>query len=501
MKKMFRVLLSLLMIAVMLMTTCAIALAEEPTTIRIMSTSHVTAPISTDMLTMQVLAQKFNVKLEFELVPEGDYTEKINAVLAGGDLPDLFYAPTTVMGQYYEYGIVRQLDELLEKKGQNFLAAVEKIGVERNILSDDGHYYYVPYLDESAILECCGWMNVDMMEECGIESLPTTYDELISVLETFKAHYGADSGYIPMSNGPWYTVQQPIYYAYNTWNSWVSVNDEDGYVFGPYAYQERTKAAVSLMNKLYTEGLLDSEFITRDADAINALAAEGKIGYFVTWADHASAIAEGGSYGCRYVPVPALETDLGTKGVGCKGATGQPMYISATCSDEKAELIMEMLDYIYSEEGMLLFDFGVEGDTYEMVDGKPQLTEKVLGHELGELNGRRSFGMEPQGFPHYATWEGWKSVLWDETIEVTEANEPYVAPQQPNLTGTVEEETELAQIMGDITAYTDTTLAEFIVGTRDIDTEWDAFIAQLEAMNIKRASEIQAAKFQRWLNR
>lgn len=495
--------LSSLICLALILTCClgGVAVAEEytPLTISLMTVKHVTAPISNEMLTIKAVEEKFNVTFDLQLIAESDYEEKFNTVLAGGDLPDVFYASPSTMSQYYDTGIVRVLDDLLAEYAPNIIDQWESHGLTRNVKSDDGHYYYTTYIDESAGMECCGWINKTLLDECNLE-VPTSYDELYEVLKVFKETYG--DGFVPMACGPWYNLDEPIYYAFGTYDEWIYYNDTDGYVYGPYAYAEQTKAALTWMNKCYEEGLIDAEYMTRSSDDVNALCADNKVGYMVTWADHAAAIAEGGSYGTNFVPVPVLDNTLGTaKYVGNKSATGTPMYVSASASDEVVQRWLEIINYIYSEEGIRLFDWGVEGDTYEMVDGAPQLTAKVLESDLGELNGRRSFGMEPQNFPHLATWEGWSAVLWDCTVEVTDANADYVRPQAPNLTGSFEEETELANIMGDIKNYTDTTLAQFITGDKDIETEWDAYIADLEKMGIERASEIQAVKFQRWLAR
>lgn len=495
-----RIISTLVCLALILCLGC-VATAEEypPLTIRLMTIKHSTAPISNEMLTIQALAEKFNVTFEFELIAEQDYDEKLNTILAGGSMPDVFFAKPSTMSQYYDAGIVRVLDDLLAQYAPNILEQWEAHDLLRNVKSDDGHYYYTTYIDESSSMECCGWINKTLLDECNLE-IPTSYDELYEVLKIFKDTYG--EGFIPLAQGPWYYVDKPIYYAFGTFNGWIYLNDTDGYVYGPYAYAEETKAALTWMNKCYEEGLLDAEYLTRSADDINALCAENKIGYMNTWADHAAVVAEGGSYGVNYVPIPVLDNTLGTaKYVGNKSATGTPMYISSDASDEVVQRWLEIVNYIYSEEGIMLFDWGIEGDTYEMVDGVPQLTAKVLESDLGELNGRRSFGMEPQNFPHLATWEGWSAVLWDCTVDVTNANADYVLPQNPNLTGTFEEESELANIMGDIENLTKTSLEQFITGAKDIETEWDAYIADLEKMGIERASEIQAAKFQRWLAR
>src|SRR5690606_1571608 len=39
---------------------------------------------------------------------------------------------------------------------------------------------------------------------------------------------------------------------------------------------------------------------------------------------------------------------------------------------------MEYFDYWWTEEGRRLLNFGIEGETYTMVDGKPKFTETVM---------------------------------------------------------------------------------------------------------------------------
>lgn len=61
-------------------------------------------------------------------------------------------------------------------------------------------------------------------------------------------------------------------------------------------------------------------------------------------------------------------------------ASQAPGYIAITKkvqSEEKLKKILSWFDYLYSEEGALLMNYGTEGDTYTMVDGQPEFTEKI----------------------------------------------------------------------------------------------------------------------------
>lgn len=476
--------------------------AGDPFHISFMTTEFVNAPTSMEQLTWKTMGETLGIYLDFELISgtAEEYNEVLNLRLTSGDLPDLFYAPISVVAKYYTQGVVRQLDELLESNGRNVLAAIEEAGITKNSRADDGHFYAVPLIEESSTMECGGWINKRWMDACGITEVPTTTDELYDVLVKFKETM--PEGTIPLTRGPWYELADQFFRYFGTYHhrNWVMYNEDDGYVYGPYYYKEEMRDALTYLHKLYDEKLLDQEYIDRDDESLRALSINDETGFFITWSDHAPAVCAGGSDGTDYIPVPPLKAPNGNCYTGIKPAKGMSFSISGKASDETAEKVMEMLDYIYGPEGETLFCWGVEGETYTIVDGEPQFVDAIMNHEIGALNGRRTFGIEPVTAPHIATWEGWAAVLTPECVAQVEMGLPYIMPQQPELVGTEEEETELANIMADVEKYTKDSLAQFITGGRPM-SEFDQFIADLEGMNIQRAHEINAAKFQRWMDR
>jgi putative aldouronate transport system substrate-binding protein len=54
-----------------------------------------------------------------------------------------------------------------------------------------------------------------------------------------------------------------------------------------------------------------------------------------------------------------------------------------------------------------------------------------------------------------------------------------------------EENREYASLYTDISTYASERLTQFITGVANIDTEWDAYVAQIKAMGIDRCVEIQ----------
>ena len=50
---------------------------------------------------------------------------------------------------------------------------------------------------------------------------------------------------------------------------------------------------------------------------------------------------------------------------------------------EDPEKVAQFLNYGYTKEGHMLYNFGIEGESYEMVDGKPIYTDYVLNNPDG----------------------------------------------------------------------------------------------------------------------
>ena len=124
-----------------------------------------------------------------------------------------------------------------------------------------------------------------------------------------------------------------------------------------------------------------------------------------------------------------------------------------------------------------------------------------MDNPAGPLDGRRQFGVNPVSFLHVSEWEGWLGVLPEYVMMIAANTADSVAPAQPLLSSTVDEEIELANLMTDIKKYVDSQLPLFINGTLNTESDFDAFIAQLEKMGIKDAKAIKDAQFQRWQNR
>ncbi|WP_277679668.1 hypothetical protein [Gracilibacillus dipsosauri] len=179
--------------------------------------------------------------------------------------------------------------------------------------------------------------------------------------------------------------------------------------------------------------------------------------------------------------------------------------VAISGSAENPEEIAKWLDYAYSEDGHMLFNFGIEGESYEMIEGYPTYTEEITNNPeglpmtqaLGKFI-RASYGgplIQDKRYleQYYELPEQKEAVeLWSESAE-NDIN-------MPPITLNARESEEFNAIMSDLDTYYDETVIRFIMGEEPLDN-FDEFVATLQGMGIERAIELQQSALDRYIAR
>ena len=144
---------------------------------------------------------------------------------------------------------------------------------------------------------------------------------------------------------------------------------------------------LTMMNKWYMEGLVDKDFFVKSGWRADAeLITKGETG---AWDDglYMQEIYQQAS-GNPDFEMAALAPPV--KNAGDQVHLGRYDFIvrpinslAITTECDNPEAAVKWVDYLYSEEGSMLACYGIEGETYEMVDGKPQLTDLILKNPDG----------------------------------------------------------------------------------------------------------------------
>lgn len=488
-------------------------IVDEPTTLSYFVADDSNAAIMTtdwnDNEFYQEMERRTGVHLEFEMVSSADYQTNFNLMIASGNLADMIY----VGASYYAEGVDAAIDDgyfldltdLVDEYMPNY-EKVRTSDVQYELLSttDSGRLGAVYELRQSKQGPWLGlWIRQDWLDDLGLET-PVTFDDYHEVLTAFKNEKGATAPLIlnfSGSDGEFGTMSGGL----NVLNSWQL--DETGKVnFGPY--MDAWKEYVTIMHQWYTEGLIDPDFMATDertADMAKVVTgASGVFAALYTMPSVYEAASEDPNMNLAPVNPPVMnEGDEGHIRLRDSYTSGNT---AISADSENWEVALRWLDYLYTEEGALLANYGVEGDTFEFDEnGEPVFTDKILNNENGWTMTQTvaSYLCPSAGI---ANWSDWTRELAgvpekdQACYDVwSEFSDDWRLPSSVTLTQ--DESTERAALYADISTIVKEQTAQFISGALDIEENWDAYISALEASGMERAIEITQAAYDRYLAR
>ncbi len=495
MKKLVAIMMTVLMIAAL----APMAMAED--TVLTFATTWSGGPNAveaTDSVYMQVWMEKTGIKVQ--AVPASDEQLATNPVKP--DIIQVFNTGATMGSDVYSlitYGDIIPLNDLFAAGyGENYRAWLEKIpGADKMVKNDDGIYpaFYMLRAADSPKSFSGMLIRQDWLDELGLE-MPKTLADWDNVLRAFKEKKGATL------SGMWAGLQG-LEYAFVVTDTFFY--DDTTVKFGPI--EDNYKEFLTQFNAWYKDGILDPDIFTESADAVYAKIANGEIGalFGYTGSTFNKILTMDADVASAWVPAPvAVYSEETPKNVAFKTAPMQTtgFMISADCKNP--ELAAQFIDWIYSDEGTLLSNFGVEGESFEYVDGVPTFTEYVTNNPDGySRTDALSIYAGEANKPFVVTREG---LMAGYTTDVQQASltawmdEENPIREIPTLTFTADEQDEISRIMTDITTYVSENRVNFIYGNRSLD-EFDAFRDAIKGMGIERALEIYQAAFDRYLAR
>lgn len=443
------------------------------------------------------VAKKTNITLKTtNSTNVSDASLMLNTMLASGELPDMiiFSNIKKYAEQYGKEGAFVPIDELISDDTPNIKAQFERPEVKNFITATDGHVYYVPKILPGNI-PANGWfIRQDWLDKLGLKA-PTTVDEYYEVLKAFR-----DKD--PNGNGK--ADEVPFFCRFKNADGLLEMQNvpagwgiKDGNVCYYPATQE-FKDAISLVAKWYAEDLIDKEIFTRGSKSREKLFGENLGGsthdYFGTTAQFNDLLAES-------VPgfkVVAIEP-VGGKEYTTRAITHTGGAVISAASTKK-EVAIRFLDYLYSEEGSRFMNFGIEGQQYDMKDGKPYYNDSILHGNDTAINELASVGA-CSDFPFIQDFWYEEQWLTEEALKgfkLYKDTKCCVEPF-PTLSYTDEELDRFTILETNITTYVEEYKQKWIMGSENIEATFDAYVKGLEKMGIKEFEEIQQKAYDRYM--
>lgn len=472
----------------------------------------VTLKSNAEMALYKELEKITGTKVEFQHPPDGQATEQFNLMLASGDLPDVIEHTwsSSQPDKAIAEGKIIRLNELIEQYAPNLSKIfAERPYIKKEVMSADGNIFVFPLIGDDPRLSVFAGllMRKDWLDKLQLE-VPTTIDEWENVLTAFRDR--DPNGNNERDEIPFLYEKVRMEYSYafiGAFGITFSFFPDQGRIrFGPY--EPPYKDFLALMNKWYEAGLIDKDYMTVDSKLQTAKVTNEQLGSLPAW------LYSGlGSYmdlmkdknpdfRMTGVPFPAMEAG-GPLPLGFRDPIFYGIGAAISASAPNPEQIVAWLDYGYGEEGHMLYNFGIEGDSYTMVDGKPQFTDLILNNPNGlsvtDALGQYSVSNSRGPFEFNAD-ANQQLMTWDEQREA-QVNWSKVdfSKLMPTTYLTAEEEAEYSVIMADLETYREEMTNKFIMGALSLD-KFDDYIATLKKMGIEQAIQIKQAAYDRYMN-
>lgn len=468
-----------------------------------------------EMTVYKEMEKRTGVKVEFQHPPVGQEKDQFNLLITGKKLPDVIeYGWTGYPGgpeKAIKDGKIIKLNDIIEKHAPNLQKILnENPDWRKQVVTDEGSIYGFPFLrgDDYLLVSNGIALRQDWLDKLNMK-MPETIDEWHAVLTAVK------NGDL---NGNGKADEIPLLISKNDMGGSVAflgsfgVNYDFYHVDGKVNYgpiQPEYKQFLTVMNQWFKEGLLDPDFAVTDSKLKDAKVTGNQL--FATVMSTGSGIGNYTSLvkdkipGFKLAAAPFPVVNKGDKKLWSAKTYNFSGGVAAAISTSNAnpEATAKWLDYAYSEEGKMLFNFGLEGLSYNMVNGNPVYTDEVLNpkdmsvahamarHVRANFNG--PFVQDKRYMEQYASLPEQK-----ESIEIW--SEPTNERKLPPVTPTSDESSKFASIMNDVNTFKDEMFNKFIMGAEPLDN-FDKYVKTIESMGIQEAIKIQQAALERYNKR
>jgi putative aldouronate transport system substrate-binding protein len=404
-------------------------------------------------------------------------------------------------------GAFQPLNRLIDQHAPHLKAFLaENPLIARSITAPDGNIYYIPYVPDGTVSRGW-WIRQDWLDKLGLKT-PQTVDELHDVLVAFRDRDPNGNGKkdeVPYFNAWEYGVYRLVVLwgarssGSNTKMDWIV---ENGKIVHPFT-EERFKFAIQHVAQWYAEGLIDKEIFTRKARSREQLLSANLGGVTQDWFASTSTYNDPRSIPSR-VPgfkfaVMAPPADIHGRRFeedSRKLVTPDGWAISYT--NQHAVETIKLFDFYFSPIGRRLSNFGVEGQQYTLVDGKPTFKKSMLSNgkpinsQLWAVGAQIPIGFR-QDYAYEAQWTFPAGLAGREMY----LRGNYILPQFPGVNMTPKERLVYDRYYPELLTYMDEMAQNWVLGSKDVDKTWDSYQRQLDRLGYHKVLAVMQSAYDR----
>ncbi len=324
--------------------------------------------------------------------PGGENKQKISIMIASGDYPDLFYAREDQSMLINERALI-DLTSLIDKNGENLKKLYGPyINRLRYSLEDKSIYQVGSYGVNDQYIEPISGFQLQhaVVKELGYPEL-RTLEDYENAIRLYKEKHPTIDGQP--------TIGMSV--CADGWRIRISVTNPASFATGQngddgewYIDQNTNKAVFHLsrpeekeyfrwLNHMYNSGLLDPESFVQKYEQYSAKIASGRVLGLsdANWEFSLpqSILKSEGKYDRMYGTYPITLSEKYINKAYMTGGYDGGWGIGITISCKNPQRAIEFLDWMASDEGQILCNWGIEGVNYQVVDGKRTIADEEWG--------------------------------------------------------------------------------------------------------------------------
>jgi putative aldouronate transport system substrate-binding protein len=464
----------------------------------------------TGLLVLDKIQEVTNIHFDITPVNGAAEQDNFNLMIAGGSYCDIIssmaYYSTGLEGAVEE-GIIQDLAEPIRENCPIYWSYLsDNLATLMGAYTDSGYMPTLCVVLPEVGQEVNGMvLRQDWLDEFGM-TMPQTYDDLYDYLDRAKTDKNAIFEMVNTDG-----MAPDLAYGLNI--------DLDGYEvvdgevsFGPA--QDSFEDYLVFMNKLYTAGIISQDFFSSTAEDLSSTArldfGLGTNSFLNTSANNTSDVMMNvteDTFQMAVMPYVTLdgttENHIGPYTLTTTLKDDDAWAISADCKN--VEPILELVEFLYSDEGYILTNYGVEGESFEYDEnGDPQYTDLVINNPDGLSYFFASYVYATNAasgfFPYIndmsRTFYDFNDNQWQvyedlKTLSDCTYNYPTFAVMSSD------EATTYNSIESDLSTYMDSAILEFITGANDIETNFDSYVETLYSMGLQDMVDIKQAAYDR----
>jgi len=467
-----------------------------------------TAPPIGEVPIVVELMEYANVEIEWIDWPSSVLSERMALAFNTGDYPDaVFGAWVMNMGHVMNFssqGMLVPIDPYFTPEIMpNWTRLItERPSWRTGLTTPDGHVYSLASLAELSLrpIQDAHIINRTWLDRLGLD-MPTTTDELKDVLIAFRdAGDELGSEVIPMSLH-WNNHIRGQHSIMGWWGHagmhGGGFNIRDGQVVWD-AVQPEYKEMIQFLSELHAEGLLDQEIFTQTNATYLAKILrdyDQMVGVFVDWCiGYPRNTNIDSEYEFELIPPLRAHPDVEPRWQARVTPITANMGFMMTDAADPAlrPYILSFIDLFYDTEISIRNFYGevdhniyhVEGIYWNFVHGASQ---PMSEREQLVMTNRGLWGVLEEEFAWHTVTQ---TQEWN--LETIDMYYDYMNPTPfVSLWAYPEEAEEISILSADLDNFALVQAAHWVSGGGNIADEWDAYLAQLDAMGLGRLLEIQ----------